>query len=95
MQAFLRAYVNENQSDWHRWLPIAQLALNSRENSAIRASPFFATHGFYPESSVALVEEVDTMLRKSSPIKRVKEFVERISKVITYCQAALAASAQR
>jgi len=62
-------------------------------NLAIGTSSFFTTHGFYPESSVSVVEEGDTTLRKSSPTGRAKEFVDRINEVITYYQAALAASA--
>ena len=47
VQAYLRNYLNHEQSDWAQWLPTAQLALNGRHQEGIGTSHFFATHGYH------------------------------------------------
>ena len=46
-------------------MPTAQLALNSRENSAIKMSPFYLEHGYHPEPL-----QVREPLAESLPLHR-------------------------
>jgi transposase InsO family protein len=93
VQAYLRNFVNQEQSDWKRWLPTAQLALNGRYHSALGMSPFFATHGYESSSPVALESEPDTQPRLAA-IERANQFVSKMKQISDLCQTSMAATAQ-
>ena len=94
-QAYLRAVITRNQSDWDRWLPAAQLALNSRPQSSIGMSPFFALHGFEAPSPIPLSAEVlAEPSAPSSPEARATAFVKKLKETTDYCQSAMASTAQ-
>lgn len=94
VQAYLRNFISQDQSDWKRWLPTAQLALNSRFHAGIGMSPFFATHGYDPPSPVAL--ESDSRAYEQVPARRKAEaFVKRMKEVTDLCQVLMADSAQK
>lgn len=94
VQAYLRNFINREQSDWKQWLPTAQLALNSRYHAGLGMSPFFATHGYEAPSPVALEPEsvADTQL---SAAKRAAQFVERMKEISDFCQTSMAVATQR
>ncbi len=51
MKAYLRAFVNYEQDDWDRLLPMAELAYNNAKNASTGHTPFELNCGFYPEAS--------------------------------------------
>jgi hypothetical protein len=51
LEQYLRHYVNYQQDDWVKWLPLAQFAYNSQATETTKCSPFFANYGFEPEIS--------------------------------------------
>jgi transposase InsO family protein len=93
VQAHLRNYINQEQTDWKKWLSTAQLALNGHFHSGLGTSPFFATHGYDVPSPIPLhkgsVEE-----RTLSASKRAAAFVDKMKKVNELCQTNMAAAAQ-
>ena len=94
VQAYLRNFINQEQSDWKRWLPTAQLALNGRYQAGLGMSPFFATHGYESTCPVAL--ETGTVERSGlAAAERAAHFVEKMRKISDLCQANMAASVQR
>ena len=50
---YLRIFILYTQGDWSSHLPIAQIALNNRQDSR-GMSPFFATHGYHVKPIVLL-----------------------------------------
>src|ERR1700720_3638226 len=48
IEVYLRAYVDHLQDDWAEWLATAEFALNNREHSATRQTPFFLEYGRHP-----------------------------------------------
>jgi len=94
VQAYLRHYINHEQSDWKKWLPTAQLALNSRYHAGLGMSAFFATHGYEAPSPVALEPEPDEN-RGLTAVQRAKEFVQKMKDVSDLCQTSMAAAAQK
>ncbi|KAL8377096.1 hypothetical protein RB595_007982 [Gaeumannomyces hyphopodioides] len=93
VQAALRAYINYQQSDWDKWLPAVQLALNSRPHSTIGISPFFANHGYEP-SSVVAAQGTETTAKGKSPKAKATQFVQKLAEVTDLCQAAIASAQQ-
>jgi hypothetical protein len=50
LEQYLRIYINEQQTDWVRWLPMAQYAHNSARNETTGMSPFYANYGYEPSA---------------------------------------------
>src|SRR6202030_2735458 len=48
IEVYLRAYVDHLQDDWAEWLSTAEVALNNREHSATKQTPFFLEYGRHP-----------------------------------------------
>lgn len=48
LEQYLRCYINYQQDNWVRLLPVAQLAYNSAKTETTSVSPFFANYGFEP-----------------------------------------------
>lgn len=92
---YLRVFTCYAQNDWMDLLPLAQLALNVRPNSAIGGmSPFFLRNGYNLE---ALMEPTPQDIDKSRhPGKLAGEkYVQRLRDAQEYAQAAMASAQQR
>jgi hypothetical protein len=50
LEQYLRSYVNHQQDDWVRLLPLAQFAYNSATTETTGVSPFYANYGRQPEA---------------------------------------------
>jgi len=48
IEAYLRAFVNKEQDDWKRLLPMAEFAYNNSATTGNGMSPFYANYGFHP-----------------------------------------------
>ena len=57
MEAYLRAFVNFEQNDWARLLPMAEFAYNNAKNASTGHTPFELNCGFHPRMSYE--EDVD------------------------------------
>jgi hypothetical protein len=94
VQAFLRNFINYAQTDWKKWLPTAQLAINGRQHSSIGTSPFFATHGYNAPNPTPLWEDSVGWTPLSAE-NQAKNFAKRIREVMEICQATMAATSQK
>ena len=57
MEAYLRAFVNFEQNDWARLLPMAEFAYNNAMNASNGHTPFELNCGYHPR--VSYKENVD------------------------------------
>jgi hypothetical protein len=91
VQAFLRAYVNFNQSDWDDWCPAAQLALNNRPSETRGGlSPYFILHG----RDVKPIPELTYDSHKTSKFGGAESTVAKLRKINEWVSTALAANQQ-
>ena len=49
VETYLRIFCNEQQTDWARWLPLAQYALNLRPTHTTKIPPFKLLIGVIPK----------------------------------------------
>jgi hypothetical protein len=54
IEAYLRAFINYMQDDWDEWLDLAEMAWGNSKHSASGVSPFFAEHGYDPDTELAV-----------------------------------------
>ncbi len=57
MEAYLRAFINFEQDDWTRLLPMAKFAYNNAKNASTSHTPFELNCGYHPRASYE--EDVD------------------------------------
>ena len=64
MEAYLQAFVNFEQNDWARLLPMAEFAYNNAKNASTGHTPFELNCGYHPRMSY----EEDVDLRSQSKL---------------------------
>ena len=74
MEAYLRAFVNFEQNDWARLLPMAEFAYNNAKNASTGHTPFELNCGFHPRMSYE--EDVDPRSQSKSADKLSAELRE-------------------
>ena len=74
MEAYLKTFVNREQNDWARLLPIAEFAYNNAKNASTGHTPFKLKCGFY--LWVSFEDNVDPRFRFCSADKLAKELRE-------------------
>lgn len=94
MYKYLRAYTCYAQDNWMELLPLAQLAMNSRPNTAIGGmSPFFLRHGYELD---VLAEPINPKKKFMHPGQfRATTYVQRLKDAQEFAQAAMASAQQR
>ncbi len=74
MEAYLRAFVNWEQDDWAKLLPMVEFAYNNAKNISTGHTPFELNCGYHLR--VSFEEDVDPSLRSRSTNKLVEELRE-------------------
>ena len=64
MEAYLRAFVNFEQNDWARLLPMAEFAYNNAKNASTGYTPFELNCGYHPR--VFYKENIDSRSKSKS-----------------------------
>ena len=80
MKAYLRAFVNFEQNDWARLLPMAEFAYNNTKNASIRHMPFELNCGYHPW--VLYEEDIDPR----SKSKSADELSAELRELMTVCR---------
>ena len=80
IEAYLRAFVNCEQNDWARLLPIAEFAYNNAKNASTGHTSFELNYGFYPRVSF---EDDVNLCSRSCPAN---ELANELRELINICQ---------
>ena len=80
MEAYLRAFMNWEQNDWARLLPMAEFAYNNSKNASTGHTPFELNCGYHPRMSYE--EEVDPR----SQSKSADELSEELRELMVVCR---------
>ncbi len=76
IEAYLRAFVNLEEDNWARLLPMVEFAYNNARNASTGHTPFKLNCGYYPK--ISFKEDVDPYLRSRSTNKLAGELRELI-----------------
>ena len=80
MEAYLQVFVNFEQNDWARLLPIAEFAYNNAKNSSTGYTPFELNCGYH--SCVSFEEDTNPC----SQSKSADELSAELQNLMTVCQ---------
>ncbi len=79
MEVYFRAFVNWEQDDWAKLLPIAEFAYNNAKNASTGHNLFELNCGYHPR--VFFKDDVDPRLRSRS----VNKLAEQLKELIEIC----------
>ena len=54
VETYLRLYINYDQDNWSKYLPLAEFSYNNATHSSTTMSPFFANKGYHPTLEISL-----------------------------------------
>ena len=74
MEAYFRAFINFEQNDWARLLPMAEFAYNNAKNASTSHTPFVLNCGYHPQMSYE--EDVDPRFQSKLIDELSAEFIE-------------------
>ena len=80
MEAYLRAFVNVEQNDWARLLPMAEFAYNNAKNASTGYTPFELNCGYHPR--VSYKEDLDPR----SKSRTAEELSSELRELMIVCQ---------
>ena len=80
MEAYFRTFVNFEQNDWARLLPMAEFAYNNAKNASTGHMPFELNYGYYPR--ISYEENVDPRCQS----KLVDELSAELRELMIVCQ---------
>ena len=80
MEAYLRAFVNFEQNDWARLLPMAKFTYNNAKNTSTGYTPFELNCGYHP--CVPYEEDLDPR----SKSKIAEKLTSELRELMTVCQ---------
>ena len=63
LEQYLRSYINYQQDDWVKWLPLAEFAYNNSFHQTIGGTPFFMEYGYHPK----MEEEIQPGISRDVP----------------------------
>ncbi len=81
MEVYLKAFINWEQDNWARLLPMVEFAYNNAKNASTSHIPFELNYGYHPK--VFFKEDIDLRSRSRSANKLAEELRELIK---VYCQ---------
>ena len=80
METYLWVFVNFEQNDWARLLPIAKFAYNNAKNANTSYMPFELNYNYYPQMSYK--KEVDSYFKS----KLVDKLLAKLRELMIVCQ---------
>jgi transposase InsO family protein len=72
LETFIRCYCNEEQDNWHIWLPMAEFAHNQWPNATTKKALFDLIMGYVPSME---------QIKKPSPVPQVEERLAELEQV--------------
>ena len=87
IEVYLWSYISFMQDDWSEWLATAEFALNNRQHSLTKQSPFFLNYGYHPRMG-------EISIPKESHAPAASDFTEKLQKTREKAKEALAKAIQ-
>ena len=75
LEGYLRCFVSDKQTQWVKWLTLAEWWYNTSFHMAAKMSPFMALYGYHPPS-------ITSSLRYQSKVQAVEEHIENQQQVL-------------
>jgi Integrase zinc binding domain/Chromo (CHRromatin Organisation MOdifier) domain len=81
IEQYLHMFVDHHQTNWPKWLAIAEFSYNNKFQSSTLMSPFYANYGYHPCMGIEP--------RRQVKVQSVDDFLKQLKKVQEETEAAL------
>jgi hypothetical protein len=88
LEEYLRCYIGPSQTDWDKYLPMAEFAINDSHQVSIGMTPFYMTYGCHPPLPTRLAEP-----SQDNPAG--KQFAERVHAAVNRAKQLLQNAQQK
>ena len=75
LERYLHCFVSDKQTQWVKWLPLAEWWYNTSFHTATKMTPFMALYGYLPLS-------ITSSLRENSKVKALEDHIEHQQQVL-------------
>jgi transposase InsO family protein len=75
LEGYLRFFVSDKQTQWFKWLPLAEWWYNTSFHTATKMTPFMALYGYHPPS-------ITSSLKEKSKVQAVEDHIENQQQVL-------------
>jgi hypothetical protein len=75
LEGYLRCFVSDKQTQWFKWLPLAEWWYNTSFHIATKMTPFMALYGYHPPS-------ITSSLKEKSKVQAVADYIEHQQQVL-------------
>jgi transposase InsO family protein len=75
LEGYLRCFVSDKQTQWFKWLPLAEWWYNTSFHTATKMTPFMALYGYHPPS-------ITSSLKEKSKVQAVEDHIENQQQVL-------------
>eukprot|EP00253_Pinus_taeda_P024523 PITA_24523 len=75
LEGYLRCFVSDKQTQWVKWLPLAEWWYNTSFHTTTKMTPFMALYGYQPPS-------ITSYLRENSKVQAVEHHIEHQQQVL-------------
>jgi hypothetical protein len=75
LEGYLHCFVSDKQTQWFKWLPLAEWWYNTSFHTATKMTPFMALYGYHPPS-------ITSSLKEKSKVQVVEDHIENQQQVL-------------
>jgi hypothetical protein len=75
LEGYLRCFVSDKQTQWFKWLPLAEWWYKTSFHTATKMKPFMALYGYHPPS-------ITSSLKEKSKVQAVEDHIEHQQQVL-------------
>jgi hypothetical protein len=75
LEGYLRCFVSDKQTQWFKWLSLAEWWYNISFHTATKMTPFMALYGYHPPS-------ITSSLKEKSKVQAVEDHIENQQQVL-------------
>ena len=75
LEGYLRCFVFDKQTQWVKWLPLAEWWYNTYFHTVEKMTPFMALYGYHPPS-------ITSSLRENLKVQAVEDHIEHQEEVL-------------
>jgi hypothetical protein len=75
LEGYLCCFVSDKQTQWFKWLPLAEWWYNTSFHTATKMTPFMALYGYHPPS-------ITSSLKEKSKVQAVEDHIENQQQIL-------------
>jgi len=89
VEDYLRAFVLTDQTQWQRYLPMAEFAFNNSHHVSLDTTPFILNYGVEPRTPIDHWKEIQSTKVAEEAVTPAAEFMDKMRRAVAHAQTCL------